>query len=197
MILYSSSFVAADNTLLTDFDSRFHDIIMPMWIQGNRAIGSVDGNNLTALTGITFNDDHWAEGVVGESDAGEFLVYFGVAVRCGAPDSGNGYVYIASGAAGSYLLRYDSGTYTVLASDSQLIAPADVMRLEAVGNVITPYLNGVPATMGFVTDSTYGSGASGLGSFRQSTIVGLSSFSAGDFLIASPGLIMPLFVPGL
>lgn len=197
MIRYSVTFADPDNTLLTDVSPLFGDVINPMWVQGNKAIGSNDGSNLTALTGLSVVADQWAEVVFGPVDAGAILVYPGPCVRCGAPGSGNGYAYFASNPGGSFILRYAGGVFTAIASDGQAPNLGDTLALWAVGNVLTPYLNGVPATMGPVVDSLYAGGFLGLGSFRWTPDIGMVSFSAGDFLSAAPAGMMPSWVPGL
>lgn len=192
---FACSFVAPDGTFLTALSALFGDVLNADWVQGNRAVGSDDGSNITALSGLSIADDQWAEVIFGALDG---VVYCGPCVRCGAPGSGNGYAYLANNPLGSFLLRYAGGAFSVLATDSQVPNPGDTLYLSAVGSVVAPYLNGVIATMGSAVDGTYSAGVPGLGSFRSSPDTGMVSFRAGDFLVAGAGSAMMLtWIPGL
>ncbi len=174
------NFTASDGTLLTAFNPVFQDVLDPIWIQNNRAIGSTNASSITAIN-ETFSDDQFVEAIIGASDAGTGTpIYTGIFVRCGAAGSGNGYGYLLSAAGGTFILRYASGVFAIIASDAQAPSPGDSIRFEAVGNLFTPKLNGVIATVGAFTDGMYASGRGGIGGFRTSSADGLSSVTAGN-----------------
>ena len=74
----------------------------------------------------------------------------------------------------SYIARFTGPQYGV--------TEGDVVRAKIVGNTITAYINGVQ--MGTATDSTYSSGAPGIGFYGKTvanaTDYGFTSFSVGN-----------------
>ncbi len=194
------NFIAADNTLLTAFNAAFYNLINSMWIQNNGAAGNNGGGlSLVGYSDPAFLADQYAEATIKALDPGS-STYVGVAVRCGAAASGNGYAYMTPGLGNAFLLSLVGGAFNVIGTGA-ILAVGDVIRIEAVGNVITPKVNGVVADIGPVVDNTFATGMGGLSGFRSSTIDTLGSFRTGNIggppPAVKPGMFLPFTVPGL
>ncbi len=173
------NFIATNGTFLTAFNAAFYNVLGAMYIQNNGALGSDGDSHIAGVNDGSFLADHYAEAVISSLTAGS-VGYVGVAVRCGAAASGNGYAYLTTCTGGNaFLLRYDVGSFTVLGTGA-VLSPGDTIRLEAVGNVLTPKVNGVIADIGAVTDNTYATGVGGAAGFRSDVLDLLGSFKTGN-----------------
>jgi hypothetical protein len=72
--------------------------------------------------------------------------------------------------------RADSGSYSTLASASQVIANGDVIKLEAVGSTLNLYLNGVLKVT--TTDTDFATGRPGFEIYN--TDVALDDWGGGE-----------------
>ena len=117
-----------------------------------------------------FGDDQYSEFTLAAE--GSPATYVGPACRLNS--SGNGYGFLSGNNA---IYRLDAGVFTSIGTTSATWAATDVIRMEALGDVITIYQNGV--SVGSATDSTYSSGSAGLlGS--PTTGVGIDLWEGGN-----------------
>lgn len=81
----------------------------------------------------------------------------------GSGDDASGYMFIMRGNPffDSYIYRVDAGILTSIASGGSVYADYTILRLEAIGDQITAYANGIQVLT--ATDSTYPSGMIGFG----------------------------------
>lgn len=130
-------------------------------------------HSLEYYTGATFASNQYSQAT---SLNGPSAVFSGLAIRW----SGNsGYfvqIDMTSGTNTSYFQRWDSGSQTTVGSFSYAYAQNDVWKLEASGNTITFYVNGV--SKGSITDSTYSSGSPGIWFYHN--VIYLDDWSGGD-----------------
>lgn len=119
----------------------------------NNAVRWVSGQNLvvSSLSALTFDDDQSAE-----IKYTNYVNYdnLGVGVRWNG--SGSGYVVMAEDG-GVYILRFDAGVPTNLASVGQAFGVNDVLGISITGSNISVTKNGVEFLTD--TDSTYSSGS--------------------------------------
>jgi len=189
---FSTSFVAPDGTLLTDFNPVFEDVQSFMQIQGDAATSSVNGVADCVAVNESFDDSHFAEVGVDNIVAGH---YIGVAVRAQAAGSGSFYNYFGD-SVGSFLSKWVSGSFTVLATGGPF-APGDVARLEADGATLTPLLNGL-ADIAPQTDSDLTGGRGALSAFGSSSFQSsAATFLTGNLGVTQGSDMMPAFLPGL
>lgn len=125
----------------------------------------------------TFGDDQFAQVVVAASAPDLFI---GPAVRMDAGSLATYYGYYASSTA-RYLIKSVDGVITQLGSTTTSgVAATDVLRLEIIGNRLTPFKNGVKDTaVGAHTDTTLTTGSAGLAALGIGTGTSLSSWEAG------------------
>ena len=188
IILSVPNFIAANGTLLTAFNPSFFDVDGPMWVQNNGAVGSVGG--ATSITGVAsgaWQPDQYAQGIVSLLDP-LTVGYVGYAVRCGAAGSGNGIAYLSTVAPGnSFMLRYVAGVFSILGTGAAW-ASGDFIRIDAVGNVFTPWRNGVVADIGPVVDGTYATGVGAVAGFRDDPLSLLGDFETGNVGAGAPSI---------
>lgn len=84
----------------------------------------------------------------------------------------------STGASGNInISRYDNGSYTNLAFFTAALSDGDTVRFEAVGDLLSVYVNG--SLVGSTTDATYTSGYAGVGYSAGNTIPTGDNWSAG------------------
>lgn len=135
--------------------------------------------------GVTWSADHYAEAVISAAGFGDGTNDMGVQVRMQSGVN-SGYLYEVGSANNSAILyRAAAGSYTnILTLPADTYAVGDVIRLEAFGNRITAYRNGV--ARGTVFDSTYATGMPGIHIFSNPTTWSLDTFKAGVFVGLTP-----------
>jgi hypothetical protein len=115
----------------------------------------------------SFNADQYAEATISAIGAAR---YIGVSVR-NAASAATFYSWVGDSGDASYLSKYVAGSYTDLGSGNTFSA-SNVIRLEAEGTTITPYINGsTTGTPGAQTDSAISSGSAGVGGAGGSAYV--------------------------
>lgn len=194
IVLFSTAFIAPDGTLLTDYNPAiFQNVQGFMEIHGNAAANSGDNVTDCVAVDLAFPADQWAEGELAAVGAG---IFAGIAVRAGAAGSQTFYNYFGNDSV-SYLTKWLAGAFTVLGTGGPF-AGGDIARLEAIGNVLTPKLNGAsdiaPAVDG---DIAAGRGALSAYSAVPDWTTGILNFSTGYFGADAPGVWLSHFIPGL
>lgn len=156
-------------------------------INANAACGTTTGVtvDMVGCYDPTFHADQSAAGVVARLGG---VSYTGLALRCGAPGSGNGYWWVGTpGFAEVGTLT--GGVFAVLGTTSAFVA-GDVLEFIAQGTDILCYINGVLDTS-FV-DATYATGVPGVAAFRNDKASGMANLTVRN-LVPDAGL-WPLFV---
>jgi len=171
MATYPDDFNRADGVLTTPWatvDGAGLEIV------SNELRSAGGGQNISALTGETFDDDQQATVEVTVVQGYDFA---GAAVRM--VDGGNGYVGLAEFGDGRFFCyRIDAGVWTSLGFRSETFVATDTIGIGIVGSTITLYKNDVAVGATF-SDSTYTSGAPGVAyNFGDSNITRLDNFSA-------------------
>jgi hypothetical protein len=188
MPLFSTSFVAPDGTLLPAFNPVFANVQGGLVINTNAACGTgTDPLVDMVRVSLPFPAAQFVEGVVDRLGG---TSYTGLAIRCGAPGSGNGYYWIGTPGI-SYFGYLVAGVFNNLATPGAFAA-SDLIRIEADIN-FELFINGV--SIGTIIDSTYSSGVIGIAGFRNDLASGMRSLRGGD-LHPAGGLYMPAFVGG-
>jgi len=184
-----TTFIAPDGTFLPAFDPRFYNVNGALVIDTNAACGTSGGSDVD-IVGVSgsFAAAQFAEGVVGRLGG---VSYTGIAVRCGAAGSGNGYFWLGTPGV-SFFEVLIGGVFSVIASPTPFAA-GDLIRIEADSS-FELFINGV--SVGVYSDGTFPGGAPAVAGFRADLASGMQSFRAGD-LHSSGGLFMPAFVGGI
>lgn len=180
MLPFSTAFVAANGTLLTAFSARFFNVAaIALWIQGNRAVCPVSGPPLVASGCAGVTDALWQANQYAQCVMGAMAnSYMGPCVRCQGAGSGSFYAYLGAVAGVSYLVKYNAGVLTVLNSNNPPFAPGDVIRIEAVGNTLSCFVNGA-ATISAV-DATFPTGKGGIGGLPNGSDSAVVSLLTGN-----------------
>jgi len=188
MFSFSRTFIAPNGTLLPAFDPLFYDVNGALVIDTDAACGTSGGSDvdMVGVSGL-WPSAQVVEGVVGRLGG---VSYTGLAVRCGAPGSGNGYFWLGTPGV-SFFEVLVGGVFSVIASPTPFAA-GDAIRIEADVD-FELFING--ASVGVYSDSTFASGNPGLAGFRADLASGLASFSAGS--LRSSGLYVPAFLGGI
>lgn len=174
MLPFFTNFIASNGTLLSAFNSRFAAVAGDMDINTNAACGTSGGSvDMVGCYDPTFKADQEASGIlvrVADPD------YAGLALRCGAPGSGNGYWWLLAGSVAEmgYL---SGGAFTVLATTS-LASSGDTLRFRAIGTSLLCYINGVLDTT--VVDATYATGVPGVAAFRNGKNSGMGNLTVNN-----------------
>ncbi len=186
----STTFIAPDGTLLPAFDPRFFNVNGGLVIDTNAACGTSGGSDVD-MVGVSgaFAAAQFVEGVVGRLGG---VSYTGLAFRCGAAGSGNGYFWLGT-PGNSFLEVMVAGVYSVIATPAPFAA-GDLIAVHAPDNNFELFINGV--SVGVYSDGTYPTGTVGLSGFRTDLLSGMASFRAGD-LNPSGGFFVPAFIGGL
>jgi len=140
--------------------------------------GTLGPNGNSSLTGFAFLNTasyQWTNDQLSEVVYSNLKIfdYAGPAVRLNfgpGHESGSGYVLFHDGfvASGRQIRRMDNGSLASGGSDGNFsIAAGDKVRLEAVGNTINCYVNGILENS--LTDSTYESGSVGVFYKKENT----------------------------
>ena len=135
------------------------------------------GNEMGAFWNAdSFNNDQYSEARI-SAQAGHFI---GVCVR--AATGGNYYGwYAANYSTSGYLFKMVSGSWTQLGSTAGQFAVSDIVRIEAEGTTITPYVDGSSTgTPGAQTDSSLSSGAAGLCGYDSGSGTRIDDWEGGN-----------------
>jgi len=109
----------------------------------------------------TFADDQCAEATFGVMSAGSGD-NIGVCLRCGAADSGNGYLIVAN-TGGTFIVEMTGGGIGIEDSDVVVTwAPGDVLRAEMEGTIIDVFKNDVAISGLQGDDASFTSGLAGI-----------------------------------
>jgi len=189
MLPWGTDFVAPDGTGLPAFSGRLYDVAGAMAIYGNQAVGTDPGAiTMAAVQDITTPPDQVVQGIVGGLGG---VSYVGLAVRAGAPGSGNGYWWLGTlGFAEFGVLA--AGVFAVLGVTGNFVG-GDALMIQAQGASLRCYING--ALDSTFVDGTYPAGMGGLCGFRDDHVSGLLSLRVSS-LFPAPAF-MPSFVPGV
>lgn len=186
------------NGPLTSHNSNWFVQSGAIQINGNAAQGNSSGQNYAAYTGVSFpTDDQTAEIVYGKVSTAPSPSAL-VTVRQSTSVLSN---YSCGGNAnGSVTLnKYVSGSATLLASFSHVLAQSDVLTLNAIGSTITCYLNGTKIMQ--ATDSSVTGGYPGIAFSNTSTTAQIKSWRASyggvSLNIAQTWNQMQTFSPGI
>jgi hypothetical protein len=142
-------------------------------------------------TETTFPTDHYAQCVLSvASDDGS--VAMGVAVRCGAAASGNGYGFFAAGG-DNYVIELAGGSETTLGNGGAVIGVGSVMKFTATGTTLAPLDDGSATnTPGNQTDATFATGVPGISAYNDpqaTSVCRIDSFECSDVSAGGSSLV--------
>lgn len=140
----------------------------------NQCVGVAADHNIIRWTGDTFPDDQYVQANVYFTSAQAS----GVTARAAGTGGGQGYllsIYDPGSGGGLDLQKFSGGgtSFTVIASFGAGVS-GDLLRLEAVGDALEAFQNGV--SLGTNNDSTYTTGAAGSDLYQSAR---LDNFQAG------------------
>lgn len=177
-VYLETSFVAANGTSLTSFDSNWVNNRGSFAITGNNLYAAAAGQISVAHYNTVAAADQWAGITVGAVGAAGGI---GVALRCAAGAISTCYGFYATQTT-RYLFKYVAGSYTQLASEVAATIVDDSIFVTVIGNTISVTYNGSPWGPGDIADSEIASGYLGIvGSMDAgNTNYGASYWSGGD-----------------
>ncbi len=174
MLPFALPFIAADGTFLSALDPRFAAVQGNIDVNTNAACGATPAATTVDMVGCfdpLAQADHRASGIVARIGG---VSYAGLAVRCGAAGSGNGYWWL--GTTGVALVgTLIAGAFAVLGNTTPLVA-TNALDFVAQGTSLLCYINGVLDTS-FV-DATFPTGVPGVAAFRDDNASGMTNFRA-------------------
>lgn len=126
--------------------------------------------------GDIFNANQYAQIKISALDTNGI----GAAVRVAAGATGTYYVFYCS-SSDHFLGKLVDGTFTQIGStDTTNGAAGEIIRLEVVGNVLTPKINGEVWGQGNQTNDSIPSGYAGMSGWGNSAFVRADDFEGGD-----------------
>lgn len=192
MLPFARTFIAPNGTLLPAFDPRFYVVQGNIVIDTDAACGT-STDPVVDVVGIAdaFAPAQFVEGLVARLGG---VSYTGLALRCGAPGSGDGYWWLGSAASGGDFGYILAGAFNVLFSPPAFAA-GNFIRMEVDDSTNFNFLiNGV--SVATFSDATFPLGTAGISGFRNDLASGMANIRAGN-LRPQPNLYMPAFVGGL
>lgn len=184
----TDSFVDTNGTRLNAHDASWDEFNV-MEIQSNAAVCNTPSDECAATwEGDVFDNDQYSEVIMSAVSAGEFL---GASVRGDGDDTYYG--WYADSAGESWLHKNVAGDWTQLGNNGGTFSVNDVVRLEAEGTTITPFLNDVEDDPpGAQTDNSIASGGGGLVGYYPWASSGIGSWEGGNIGVAADAMPMAM-----
>lgn len=159
-------------------------------IVSNQAVPSNFQDSTEFYSAVAWSHDQWSEiviaSVVGTGNEGGI----GVCVRCDTSPSGAGaaainlYWAVVDNQASNNIsvARWIANSYTLLGQRTQAVSAGDKLKLEARGNILRVYINGVQIGADFTDNTSFSlPGAPGLALTMPVTSGVIESWEGGDW----------------